>query len=68
MNTATSMATTHPQCPFCGYQFCDHFIGWTDDGRRIELRGLRGGAKTGTVAPADRLLTVGVSARVYRPS
>lgn len=53
-------------CPFCDYSgndYCRHMIGWTDNGRRIELRG--GGDSH--VEKDDRIITTGVTARVYRP-
>jgi hypothetical protein len=50
------------KCPLCGCTFCRHWIGWTEDGRTIELKA--GG--TAPLLPADRVIKTGVSARVYR--
>jgi hypothetical protein len=43
---------------------CDHFIGWTEDGKHLERRGQPGSVES--VLPEDRVVTTGVSARVYR--
>ncbi len=55
---------TTPPCPYCAKQdFCKHFLGWTENGRTINLR--RGGA-TEPLLPTDKTLNTGVSTRVYR--
>ena len=59
-------------CPFCqatDEKPCMHFVGWTDDGRTINewrvMPGIAHGPKN--ISSDDRIVTTGVSARVYRP-
>lgn len=54
-------------CPYCDSPGdCRHLIGWTDDGKTVELRlGIVAGKKV-NLLPTDRVITTGVSARVYR--
>ena len=68
-----STIVTMSQCPFCGCHECHHWIGWTEDGRTIELNrshpapaGHRG-RFTKPLRSTDQIVTTGVSARVYRP-
>lgn len=56
-----------PACPFCGQrgiEYCDHMIGWTEDGRMIEMRKESLGRQP--LLPTDRTVNTGVSTRVYR--
>lgn len=65
MNTAVPMKLTHPPCPICACHDCTHFIGWTTDGRIVELR--RGMEQIGDqLKPTDRTANTGVTTRVYR--
>lgn len=59
---------TEPLCPFCGEKDCRHFIGWTDDGRTIELRKETVGSphRFQKLLDTDRTVNTGVSTRVYR--
>lgn len=57
-------------CPFCGADLdrnnpCPHFVGWTSDGREIDVADPDGphGAR---VLPSDHLVKTGFSVRVYR--
>jgi hypothetical protein len=58
---------SNPLCPFCESPGeCRHLIGWTEDGRTVELRlGIVAGKKT-ELLPTDQIIKTGVSARVYR--
>jgi hypothetical protein len=52
-------------CPFCDESsICSHFMGWTDDGRKIEMVD---GSEC-VVQETDRIIKTGTTARVYRPS
>jgi hypothetical protein len=58
-------------CPFgCrddqldAHGYCRHLIGWTEDGRTFELR--VNPAQRQPILGTDRIVTTGVSARVYR--
>lgn len=60
-------------CPFCGSElnptppYCRHFIGWTDDGKKLEQREpCFAKPDERTVLPTDLLLHTGVSVRVFR--
>lgn len=56
-----------PRCPFCQREQCRHLIGWTEDGQHIvpaDMDSLRSAVLT--VGGTDRIVTTGVSARVYR--
>lgn len=53
------------QCPFCGCHECSHFIGWTENGRQIEL--VRSHAQDGDlVQDTDQFVKTGAEVRVYR--
>ncbi len=52
------------KCPFCGFAGrCPHMIGWTDDGKTLESAHPD---YKGPILETDRLVTTGVSCRVYR--
>ncbi len=59
-------------CPFCQADDCtdcNHFQGWTSDGRTIDdpKQGRSSLCTPEPILESDRVLTTGVSARVYRP-
>jgi hypothetical protein len=55
-----------PPCPFCAERgLCDHFLGWTEDGKTVLLR--KDGCKPAPMREGDRTSNTGVSSRVYRP-
>ena len=46
---------------------CEHFIGWTEDGRTIEFRRVyRDHCEDPAVLDTDRIVMTGTTARVYR--
>ena len=53
-------------CPYCHGENCEHFLGWTDDGRRVDEAA--DGRRPCRIRTTDRIVTTGVSARVYRLS
>ena len=54
-------------CPFCNAdQYCPHFLGWTTDGKTVD-EPRRSWDEKQPIQPGDRIVTTGVSARVYRP-
>ncbi len=64
---------TPNHCPFCDLlcasgQACEHFIGWTDDGKTIESRKPLSGklVNDGKILDSDVLVNTGVSTRVFR--
>ena len=55
-----------PRCPICGQpNTCKHFVGWTDDGLKIEPR-IGKPRILDNVLPTDIIVNTGVTARVYR--
>ena len=63
-----------PKCPFCeSVDYCEHFIGWTNDGKRI-TETLDSSHEPGAIESisipickdTDRIVKTGVSARVYK--
>lgn len=62
-------------CPTCGRQedpFCEHFVGWTEDGREVQVWEPDGECRVGAIAgriPFDpdkhMIIKTGVTARVY---
>ena len=63
----TSNFANFLDCPICGKKECDHFLGWTEDGRHIEPKpGLK--FRHLVIGQKDQVIKTGVSARVYRPS
>jgi len=56
-------------CPFCGGDECVHLVGWTEDGRTVTTMhdNVVVDGFDRLVTPVDRIVTTGVSARVYRP-
>ncbi len=55
-----------PSCPVCrGPADCQHWIGWTDDGRTVELRSHPHDPPQ-PLLPSDHTVNTGVTTRVYR--
>jgi hypothetical protein len=53
-----------PYCPICAETDCEHFIGWTNDGKTIEFRGNK--IANEPLQETDLIVKTGISARVYR--
>jgi Zn-finger nucleic acid-binding protein len=51
------------RCPFCRGDDCEHFLGWTEDGKTIQHRST---PQKMDISETDRIVTTGVTARVYR--
>ena len=47
---------------------CEHFLGWTEDGRKISFRPrYKNDVESDQIGPEDRVVKTGVTARIYRP-
>lgn len=61
---------SYAECPFCQNDdlppTCQHFIGWTDDGKTLEPSDQSKLKKGTAIKQTDIIRTTGVSARVYR--
>jgi hypothetical protein len=57
------------ECPFCYGDECKHLMGWTENGRDVTTMHdntvVDGFDRV--IRDTDRIVTTGVSARVYRP-